>query len=91
MNELKAQFTPQLWIPKFYIIMKLLQQRRENLRYINIESPGKGLSAQTDAERIRNYEAIVEVLKAAGLHCCGTEPQKAEESIKEGLKEKNEK
>ncbi|MGB8702287.1 MAG: DUF4157 domain-containing protein [Thermosynechococcaceae cyanobacterium] len=62
--------------------------RIEKLRYVNIESPGKRLGDQTDAERIRNYEAIIEVLKATGLHCCGDDPKKAEESIKEGLKEK---
>lgn len=59
---------------------------RDRLRYINIETPGKGLSDQTDAERARNYDAIVDVLKAAGLHCCGTDPTSAENKIKEGLK-----
>jgi hypothetical protein len=59
---------------------------KERLRYINIETPGKGLSAQTDAERARNYDAIVQVLKAAGLHCCGKDTTIAENKIKEGLK-----
>jgi hypothetical protein len=59
----------------------------EKLRYINIETPGKRLSDQSGAERVRNYEAIVEVLKTTGLHCCGDDPKKAEQTIKEGLKE----
>lgn len=56
------------------------------LRYINIETPGKTLAEQTDAERVQHYEFIVETLKAVGLHCCGDDPTKAETSIKEGLK-----
>jgi hypothetical protein len=56
------------------------------LRYINIETPGKTLAEQTDAERVQHYEFIVETLKAVGLHCCGDDPAKAEKSIKEGLK-----
>lgn len=62
--------------------------RIEKLRYINIEAPGKRLSDQSDAERVRNYEAVVEVLKATGLHCCGDDPKKAEQAVKEGLKAK---
>jgi hypothetical protein len=58
----------------------------EKLRYINIETPGKRLSQQTDEERIRNYEAILEVLKEIGLHCCGEDLAKSEKNIKEGLK-----
>ena len=90
-NALKSEFggaLPSAAWPKLLIILQLLENRREKLRYINIESPGKSLSDQTDAERIRNYEAIVEILKAAGLHCCGEDMKKAEESIKEGLKKK---
>ncbi|HEX6711345.1 MAG TPA: hypothetical protein VF068_13525, partial [Rubrobacter sp.] len=56
------------------------------LRYINIETPGKTLAEQTDAERVQHYEFVVETLKAVGLHCCGEDPTKAEKSIKEGLK-----
>jgi hypothetical protein len=56
------------------------------LRYINIETPGKTLAEQTDAECVQHYEFIVETLKAVGLHCCGDDPTKAEKSIKEGLK-----
>jgi hypothetical protein len=58
----------------------------DKLRYINIETPGKRLSQQTDEERIRNYEAILEVLKEIGLHCCGEDLAKSEKNIKEGLK-----
>jgi hypothetical protein len=58
------------------------------LRYINIEGPGKELSSQTGAERIRNYESIVEALKALGLHCCGDNPTKVETEIKQGLVQK---
>jgi hypothetical protein len=58
----------------------------ERLRFVNIESPGKRLTDQTDAERIRNYESVVEVLKTVGLHCCGQDPKKAEESVKGGLR-----
>jgi hypothetical protein len=63
-----------------------MQARIDRLRFVNIESPGKRLSDQTDAERIRNYESIVQVLKAVGLQCCGTDPQQAEARVKEGLK-----
>lgn len=63
-----------------------LQAKLNSLRYINIETPGKRLSDQTDDERARNYDAIVEVLKTAGLHCCGTDATIAEKKIKEGLK-----
>jgi hypothetical protein len=73
---------------RLFIVPIGTRARIEKLRYINIESPGKGLGDQTDKERIRNYEAIVEVLKAIGLHCCGDTPKKPEDSIKEGLKEK---
>ncbi len=55
------------------------------LRYINIETPGKTLAEQTDAERVQHYEFIVETLKAVGLHCCGDDPTKAEKSVKQGL------
>jgi hypothetical protein len=51
--------------------------RIDKLRYINIEGPGKRIADLTDAERIQNYEAIVEVLETAGLHCCGDDPKKA--------------
>jgi hypothetical protein len=63
-----------------------LEEFKKRLRYINIETPGMALSAQSDAERARNYDAIVDILKAAGLHCCGTDPTIAENKIKEGLK-----
>jgi len=33
----------------------------------------------------REYKAIGEVLKTAGLHCC-KDPKKAEDEIKSGLK-----
>jgi hypothetical protein len=62
------------------------QSRIDRLRFVNIEAPGKRLIDQTDAERIRNYESVVEVLKTVGLHCCGHDPKKAEESVKGGLK-----
>jgi len=70
------------------ILPAATRARIEKLRFINIESPGHKLSDQTDAERVRNYEAIVEVLKTTGLHCCGDDPKKAEGNIKERLKEK---
>jgi hypothetical protein len=63
-----------------------MQARIDRLRFVNVESPGKRLADQTDAERIRNYESIVQVLKAVGLHCCGKDPQQAEARVKEGLK-----
>jgi len=56
------------------------------LRYINIETPGKTLAEQTDADRVQHYEFIVETLKAVGLHCRGDDPMTAEKGIKEGLK-----
>lgn len=59
--------------------------RISKLRYVNIETPGKAIADQTDAERVRNYQAIVEVLKALGLHCCGDDPTKAEKNIESGL------
>ncbi|HEY0606601.1 MAG TPA: DUF4157 domain-containing protein [Herpetosiphonaceae bacterium] len=60
--------------------------RLARLRYINIETPGKKLAEQTDAERVQHYEFVVETLKAIGLHCCGDDPTKAEAKIKAGLK-----
>jgi hypothetical protein len=73
------------------LIEVLAEQARKTtalnkLRYLNIEGPGKALKDQSDAERIRNYEAIVETLKAVDLHCCGEDPASAESKIKEGLK-----
>ena len=62
------------------------EERIRRLRYVNIETPGKALTDQTEAERISSYEAIVSVLKTLGLHCCGDDPAKAEGSIKAGLK-----
>lgn len=62
-----------------------------NLRYLNIETPGKALSEQTDTERVQHYEFIVTTLKAVGLHCCGADAAQAEQSIKAGLKTKGEK
>jgi hypothetical protein len=59
---------------------------QDRLRYLNVETPGKRLSDQTDAERVRNYESIVEVLKAASLHCCGADPAAVGKNIQEGLK-----
>ena len=38
--------------------------RVAKLRYINIKSPGKRIADQSDAERVRNYEAIVQVLSS---------------------------
>jgi hypothetical protein len=74
----------QAWLDELEIDdLELLKDR---LRYINIETPGKGIAAQSDAERVRNYDAIVQVLKAAGLHCCGEDPTIAENKIKAGLK-----
>jgi hypothetical protein len=61
------------------------EARVRSLRYINIETPGPRLRDQSDAERIRNYEAIVDVLSGVGLHCC-PDQAKAEAAIKEGLK-----
>ncbi|MBV9791738.1 MAG: DUF4157 domain-containing protein [Chloroflexi bacterium] len=62
------------------------EMRLGQLRYINIETPGKTLAQQTDDERVQHYEFVVETLKALGLHCCGDEPTKAEEQIKAGLR-----
>lgn len=59
--------------------------RIKKLRYINIESPGKKLPAQTGAERVRNYESIADILKNLGLHCCGQDSAKAEAAVKAGL------
>jgi hypothetical protein len=67
----------------------ITRSRIDKLRFLNIETPGKKLTDQSDAERVRNYESIVEVLQAVGLHCCGTDPKQAaqaETSVKEGLK-----
>jgi hypothetical protein len=76
--------SPDIWFDELSI--DELTAKINSLRYINIETPGKRLSDQTDAERARNYDAMVEVLKAAGLHCCGPDPTIAENKIKEGLK-----
>jgi hypothetical protein len=92
LNELEVFLDPD-WIDALFDWLEdddpeiaRLEALRDRLRYINIETPGKGLGDQTDAERARNYDAIVDVLKAAGLHCCGSDPAAAESKIKEGLK-----
>ncbi len=57
------------------------------ISFLNIETP-HNLPKKSDAEvKVANYEFIVEVMKAAGFHCCGKDPAAAEKSIKDELGE----
>jgi hypothetical protein len=61
--------------------------RLDRLRFVNVEAPGKALADQTGAERVRNYEALLEVLEPLELHCCGKDTAAADKRIREGLNE----
>ena len=68
--------------------MGAAEQGREaaaKISFLNIETP-HNLPKKSDAEvKVANYEFIVEVMKAAGFHCCGKDPAAAEKSIKDEL------
>ncbi|HEY9420227.1 MAG TPA: hypothetical protein VIW92_02345, partial [Thermoanaerobaculia bacterium] len=72
-------------------LLKILGQAADELdkvRYINIETPHVTALNRPMSERVRNYETIVTVLSALGLHCCGKdekETKKAEGDIKAKL------
>ncbi len=84
----------KLLYPKLFLEEKLSPDVEQALKamigdmlhYVNIETPGKAISDQSDSERARNYDAIVAVLDTLGLHCCGKDTGKADEAIKGGLK-----
>lgn len=67
------------------IALQLEKAKFSNLRFINIETPIHKLENQSDAGRKKNYEFIVEALKAVKLHCCGGKEPEAEAKVKEGL------
>ncbi|HEY0546168.1 MAG TPA: DUF4157 domain-containing protein [Pyrinomonadaceae bacterium] len=60
----------------------------EDLRFINIETQDEIPGKKAGEVRAEGYDAIINVLKAVGLHCCGdaAETATAEKNIKEGLK-----
>jgi len=61
----------------------VLEKMIQDLRFVNIETPGHKIAAQTDAERVNNFEFIADVLRSLGIYCC----EKAnEEKIKNTLK-----
>lgn len=46
--------------------------RPSQIRYVNIETPGFGIGAVTDAQRVESFRVILGALRALGLDCCGT-------------------
>lgn len=62
--------------------------RLSRLRYLNIETPRSPTRAGQTREQLRleSYAAIVEVLRAVGLHCCGDDPAAGERRVREGLR-----
>jgi hypothetical protein len=82
----RAAAAPSQWEMLWWLMEAVrAAAQHDRTRFVNVETPGLALNAQTDAERIRNYEAILAVLKPLGLHCC-PDPTAAEGHIKEGLK-----
>lgn len=65
---------------------QLIAGRLSQLRYINIETPGLPLAAQSDAERVANYQFISGALSTLGLDCCGPDPTAAHSQIESGLR-----
>ncbi len=63
--------------------MKDLADQSGRLRYINIETEGKGWGKDTD--RIANFHAITAALDGLGLHCCDVK-DKGDAGVEAGLK-----
>ena len=58
----------------------------DKLRYLNIETPGLKLSAQTDSQRVEDFQLIKGILESVDLYCCGDPPESAEQGIETGLR-----
>jgi hypothetical protein len=57
----------------------------DKLRFINIEGSGLSHDKLPVSERVRNYNAVVDVLKSLpGLYCCGDKPARCREEHFEG-------
>jgi hypothetical protein len=58
----------------------------DKLRFINIEGAGLSHDKLAVSERIRNYRAVVDVLKTVpGAYCCGDKPADVEKGIEKDL------
>jgi len=61
----------------------LLLEKLQKLRYVNIETEGKGWGKES--QRVANYRAIASVLTALGMPCCDVEG-KGDAAVEAGLK-----
>ena len=66
--------------------MVQLGEELKNLRFVNIETEGKGWGKES--ERVANYRAIAAVLKNLGIHCCDV-AGKGDTGVEAGLKGKD--
>lgn len=58
----------------------------DKLRFINIEGAGLSHDKLAVSERVRNYKAVVDVLKTVpGAYCCGDKPADVEKAIEKDL------
>jgi hypothetical protein len=58
----------------------------DKLRFINIEGAGLSHDKLAVSERVRNYKAVVDVLKTVpGAYCCGDKPEDVEKGIEKDL------
>jgi Domain of unknown function (DUF4157) len=58
----------------------------DKLRFINIEGAGLSHDKLAVSERVRNYKAVVDVLKTVpGAYCCGDKPEDVEKGIEQDL------
>lgn len=58
----------------------------DKLRFINIEGAGLSHDKLAVSERVRNYKAVVDVLKTVpGVYCCGDKPADVEKGIEKDL------
>lgn len=58
----------------------------DKLRFINIEGAGLSHDKLAVSERVRNYKAVVDVLKTVpGGYCCGDKPADVEKGIEKDL------
>jgi hypothetical protein len=58
----------------------------DKLRFINIEGSGLSHDKQSASERVRNYDAVIDVLKTVpDAYCCGGKPADVEKGIRKDL------
>lgn len=69
-----------------FVKMTQLGEEIRKLRFINIETEGKGWGKES--ERVANYRAIVSVLTSLGIHCCDV-AGKGDTGVEAGLKGKD--